>query len=380
MAASLSIAHVTPYPWEDEHEVNVFVRRVAEELAGRGHRLLIVAPSSSQELVRASRKAIHAGEAEPPGGEPQVLAVGEALPPLPGRRRAALPIDVTRTITELFEGTALDLVHVHEPFAPSVASAALRHSRALNVGTFHAPTERVLATQVARKVVQLVFGRLDARTASFAATAELLARFFPGDYRVVAPGADALHREHASGRVTIGFVEHEERAALRLFLRAVRRLDVELPWDVVVHSVRGPSSSTPLRADLQERVRWVDSEDEVLGAADIVVGASDGAMPAPALLLRAQAAGAVPVASRLARLRGRAAPRGGRTALRDPRRRHARRPDRPPAERRRPARPPARPPRRRARGARWPTSWKASTPRWPPGATRPRATRGSRRA
>ena len=55
MAASLSIAHVTPYPWEDEHEVNVFVRRVAEELAGRGHRLLIVAPSSSNELVRASR-------------------------------------------------------------------------------------------------------------------------------------------------------------------------------------------------------------------------------------------------------------------------------------------------------------------------------------
>ena len=299
MADSLSIAHVTPYPWEDEHEVNVFVRRVAEELAGRGHRLLIVAPSSSNELVRASRKAIHAGEADPPGGEPRVLAVGEALPPLPGRRRAALPIDVTRTITELFETTALDLVHVHEPFAPSVASAALRNSRALNAGTFHAPTERVLATQVARKVVQLVFGRLDARTASFAATAELLARFFPGDYRVVAPGADTLEREPAGDRVTIGFVEHEERAALRLFLRAVRRLDVELPWDVVVHSERGPSSSTPLRADLHDRVRWVDSEAEVLGAADIVVAASDGAIPAPALLLRAQAAGAVPVASRL---------------------------------------------------------------------------------
>jgi hypothetical protein len=37
----------------------------------------------------------------------------------------------------------------------------------------------------------------------------------------------------------------------------------------------------------------------VLAAADIVVAASDGAVPAPALLLRAQAAGAVPVASRL---------------------------------------------------------------------------------
>src|SRR6185312_4970764 len=207
------------------------VRRVAEELAGRGHRLLIVAPSSSQELVRSSRRAIHAGEAEPPGGEPRLLAVGEALPPLPGRRRAALPIDVTRTITELFEHTPLDLVHVHEPFAPSVASAALRHSRALNVGTFHAPTERILATQVARKVVQLVFGRLDARTATLAATADRLRRFFPGDYRIVTPGADAIPRPAAAddGRVRIAFLEQEERGALRLFLRSLRRLDPALP-------------------------------------------------------------------------------------------------------------------------------------------------------
>ena len=156
-----------------------------------------------------------------------MLAVGEALPPLPGRRRAALPIDVARTISDLFESAALDLCHVHEPFAPSVASTALRHSRALNVGTFHAPTERVVATQVARKVVQLVFGRLDARTATYAATADLLRRFFPGEYAIVAPGADPLRRARARRRraVRIAFVEQEERGALRLFLRSLRRLD-----------------------------------------------------------------------------------------------------------------------------------------------------------
>ena len=38
----------------------------------------------------------------------------------------------------------LDFVHVHEPWAPSAGSVALRHSRALNVGSFHAPAERVL--------------------------------------------------------------------------------------------------------------------------------------------------------------------------------------------------------------------------------------------
>ena len=161
----LSIAQVTPYPWEDRHDVNTFVARVSDELALRGHRVIVVAPSSSRTLVRESRRAVRNASIEPAPGEVRVLAVGEALPPLPGRRRAALPIDVARTISDLFESAALDLCHVHEPFAPSVASTALRHSRALNVGTFHAPTERVVATQVARKVVQLVFGRLDARTA-----------------------------------------------------------------------------------------------------------------------------------------------------------------------------------------------------------------------
>ena len=112
-----------------------------------------------------------------------MLAVGEALPPLPGRRRAALPIDVARTISDLFESAALDLCHVHEPFAPSVASTALRHSRALNVGTFHAPTERVVATQVARKVVQLVFGRLDARTATYRRDRRPAAPLLPGRVR-----------------------------------------------------------------------------------------------------------------------------------------------------------------------------------------------------
>jgi glycosyltransferase involved in cell wall biosynthesis len=300
-----TIAHVTPYPWESGHEVNEQVRRVGDELAARGHRVLIVAPSGSQDLVREGRRAVHAGELLSEDGSPRVLAVGEALPPLPGRARsgAAVPLDVAHTIEELFDRGGLDICHVHEPFAPSVASVALRHSRALNVGSFHAPTERVVSTQVARKVVQLVFGRLDARLASFDATRALLQRFFPGEYRIVAPGADAVERPAPQDGAppTIAFVEEEERAALRLFLRALRRLDADLDWRAVVHSARGPSSSTPLRADLRARITFDADGDEaaLLAGADVFVAASDGAAPQPGLVLRAQAAGAVPLVSRL---------------------------------------------------------------------------------
>jgi hypothetical protein len=224
-----------------------------------------------------------------------------------GRGRPAVPIDVARTIEDLLLSTRLDICHVHEPFAPSVASVALRHSRTLNVGTFHAPAERLVATQVARKLVTLVFGRLDARHAAFPATAALMARFFPAEYVLAEPGADAPAPAPAAadaGRngepVHVVFVDVEERQARRLCLRALRRLDVSVPWEATVISAQGPSSSTPMSAELRARVTFTtDGEDAALARADVIVAASGGTLPAPALVLRATAAGAVPVVSRL---------------------------------------------------------------------------------
>ena len=230
MAQPLSIAHVTPYPWEaQENDVNAYVREVAGELSRRGHHVLILAPSRSQEQVRASRRALRAardpGPAHPAhpdgvgslrpggvgsllegtdGGEPGVIAVGEVLdvPSGSSRPARALPIDVARTIEELLSAIELDIVHVHEPFAPSTANAALRHSRALNVGSFHAPTERLLSTLLGRRFVTTFFGRLDARTASFQETAQLMERHFPADYRLVAPAASAAGQTDGEGTTT----------------------------------------------------------------------------------------------------------------------------------------------------------------------------------
>src|SRR5262249_39097333 len=117
--------------------VNEFVGRLSEELAARGH-----------EIVRI-------GSAEP----------------------------VKRPLT----ARPFDIVHVHEPFAPSVSAAALRHSLALNVATFHAPQERMLSPQLARPLVEIFFGRIDARTVTSEATAELLDQYFPANYELVEP-------------------------------------------------------------------------------------------------------------------------------------------------------------------------------------------------
>jgi predicted metal-dependent phosphoesterase TrpH/glycosyltransferase involved in cell wall biosynthesis len=249
-------------------------------------------------------------------GGPPVLAVGSslAMPRGPAPRAAPVPIDLSRPLEELLGGLELDIVHVHDPFAPSAASVALRHSRSLNVGSFHEPSERILSTQVARPLVEIFFGRLDARTASCRTTSDLMERFFPGTYELVTPGADAgvegwwpqADREAgAEGDrerpVRIAFCLQEERGALRLFLRALRRLSLGLAWEAAVWRAGGEEVRVARR--LRDRVHPVGpgdtSPEELIAAADIVCVASGGPRLAPGLVRKALATGTVPVASRL---------------------------------------------------------------------------------
>ena len=203
-AEPLSIAQVTPHRRGTRNRVNEFVGRVSEELERRGH-------------------------------EVRILAAGDP-------------------VKKLLAATPFDIVHVHEPFAPSVSSAALRHSYSLNVATFHAPQERVLSTQVARPLVEIFFGRIDARTVTSAKTAELLQRYFPGSYQLVEPGAagrdwadvaaelESLYRRLAARR-------HDPDGNSEVRKRIASRALIEV--DLHMHTDHSPDCATPVDVLLQ---------------------------------------------------------------------------------------------------------------------------------
>jgi len=321
----LSIAQVTPHPWGAEHEVNEFAARVSAQLAERGHRVVIAAPSQTRVGVRESRRAI-AAAADAPGAlfdgawagtralgddGPPVLALGTGIPlPRGPRPRAAhLPLDVSRSLDSLLGGVEFDVVHVHDPFGPSASSAALRHSRSLNVGSFHEPTERILSTQVARPLVEVFLGRLDARTSSCRATEELMERFFPGAYERVDPGADhdveewwpEFPRQEGRHRRRIAFCLEEEHGALRLFLRALRRLELGGDWEAAIWV--GGATDLRIAQRLRGHVRLVSAREappeRLIAGADVLVAASGGPRPAPDLIRKALATDSIPVCSQL---------------------------------------------------------------------------------
>src|SRR5213075_328093 len=104
-AESFSIAQVSPYPWEQHHEVNVYVERLADELCRRGHRVVVIAPSSMRELIREGREMIAEVGTKPDAlfrqpGCAQLLAIGQSLP---ARRGSAVsvPVDVSRAMEQL---------------------------------------------------------------------------------------------------------------------------------------------------------------------------------------------------------------------------------------------------------------------------------------
>ena len=309
--AQLSIVQVSPHPLSSRHEVSEFVSRSAEELAGRGHRVLVAAPSDSRADVRSTRAAIRAARQRPQSifsrdGSPRVVAIaaGVPLPRGPRPRPGPVPVDASRAIEALFASVPVDIVHVQEPFAPSLSSVALRHSFSLNVGTFHDPQERVLSTQVARPLVEIFFGRLDARTTTSAATTELVERYFPGPYQLLEPGAEPVaRRDDGDGPLRILFCLEEERGALRLFLRALRRLPEGLDWRATVWTASPDETPLRIARTLRERIELVGpeagSQAELMARHDVVCAASGGPAPAAGLVRQALAAGAVPVVAQL---------------------------------------------------------------------------------
>ena len=323
--APLTIAQVTPYTWGPHEGVNELVAGVSRELSGRGHRVVVAAPGGSRRAVRSSAEAIEAAHEHEEAlfgsawagdriGDdgPPVVVIGQGIPMPrgPKPRAAPLPLDVGGSLEQLLSSFPFDLVHVHDPFAPSASSAALRHSRALNVGSFHEPTERILSTQVARPLVEIFLGRLDARTVSGAATGELMRRFFPGAYAPLPGGADAAQpfwpfaQDPGDVPLRIAYCAREERGALRILLRALRRLPLDAgPWEAAIWLGDDTSPTPRIGRELAERVRFVRAEEtgpeRLIGAADVLCLASGGPRPAPGLIHHAFASGAIPVVSQI---------------------------------------------------------------------------------
>ena len=222
----MKIALVSPYDYPYPGGVTEHVRNLAEQLGARGHEVHVIAPSSAD-----------AGGAQ---ARPYVHRVGRVVPiPTNGSvARITLPLRGYLQVKRLLAYQAFDIVHLHEPMMPALPLTVLRHSQAVNVGTFHAFGRTNIGYFYAKPVLQPFFRKLHGRIAVSGPAREFVAQHFPGDYRVIPNGIDYARfatplppiPAFEDDRLDVLFVGRlEKRKGLRYLLRAWPLIRREFP-------------------------------------------------------------------------------------------------------------------------------------------------------
>ncbi|MBI3966683.1 MAG: glycosyltransferase family 4 protein [Chloroflexi bacterium] len=174
MKLRLKIALVSPYDHAYPGGVQEHVRHLARWLTHDGDEVRIIAPSSSATTALGVYRL---------GSVVGVPANGSVA-------RVTFSWRVAQQLRQIFERERFDVVHVHEPLAPVLPLLALRHSRAVNVGTFHRGGGSDLIYRCGRIFLQGFVTRLHARLAVSPAAERFVAAHFPGRYQICPNGVD----------------------------------------------------------------------------------------------------------------------------------------------------------------------------------------------
>ncbi len=213
----MKIALVTPYDYPYPGGVTEHISALDRHFRARGNDTRIIAASSTDEDVLSDH----------------VIKVSGAVSPVTfsgSKARITLSPRVYQRVKKILKDEDFDVVHVHEPSVPMLSLAVLRHSHALNVGTFHAYRESNAVYEYARPLVRRILGRLDGRIFVSDAVREYITRYFPGEYVVIpngiecarfaGPGIKPIER-FDDGRPNILFVGRlDKRKGFRHLLRA----------------------------------------------------------------------------------------------------------------------------------------------------------------
>jgi predicted metal-dependent phosphoesterase TrpH len=295
---SLKLCLASPYALAGAHPVAEHVRGVATALAERGHRVTVLAPSSSTRALRSGRRrlrALDSGDHEALialDGEPLQVAVAPGVPLRQrGRRRGAgLPVAARANVALAVGQGGFDIVHAFEPVLPGVATSALRHSPGLTVATFHAP-DRALHYPVRGGTLERYRARIDALIATSEAAVSQANAIYPGEYTIIPEGIGAAFVPGGKDGTRIAVEWHGEG---RTVLRALVKLAAATPGVELV-LVWSRRSRRPMRpfvpTTARGRVHATSPEDAagraaVLGSADVFV-ASEGGDPSLAWEARA---------------------------------------------------------------------------------------------
>jgi phosphatidylinositol alpha-mannosyltransferase len=225
----MKIALVSPYDFAYPGGVNNHIRHLQSHFRRMGHDVKIIAPSSKPR------------ETEQDG---DVLVFGKPIPIRASGSVVRSPVSPGLVFSDpvklMLRREKFDVLHVHEPLMPTLATAVLHHaSEELVVGTFHAYRSRSWGYRLWKPIcLDKWFDKIHGRIVVSSAALEFVSKYFPAEYTIIPNGIDFLHfagdvsplPQFSDGKLNILFVGRmERRKGFKYLLGAYERVKREFP-------------------------------------------------------------------------------------------------------------------------------------------------------
>lgn len=300
----MKIGIVCPYSFDVPGGVQFHVRDLAEHFLAAGHRVSVLAPADDDEGPLP----------------PYLTSCGRAVPVRYNGSVARLtfgPVTNAR-VNRWLESGQFDVVHLHEPIAPSASVLALWAATTEPiVATFHTSTPRSRAMHAANPLLRPSMEKIRARIAVSEEARATVVKHLGRDAYVIPNGVDLAHFDRAApdprwvgteDAPTLAFLGRidEPRKGLGVLTAAMPIVQDAFPGARLI--VAGPGDVEEARRGLPERVLArteflgaVSEADKagLLSAADVYVAPHTGGESFGIVLVEAMASGAPVLASDL---------------------------------------------------------------------------------
>jgi len=296
----VKVGLVCPYTWDVPGGVQAHVRDLAEALLALGHDVSLITPADDDAPLPS-----------------YVVPAGRAVPvPYNGSvARLAFGFVSASRVRRWVRDGEFDVLHVHEPVAPSLSLLACWVASGAIVATFHTAMVRSRALHAAYPILQSALEKISARIAVSEAARKTLVEHLGGD-AVLIPNGVPVHKYAAAVPLpgwpgdggALGFLGRmdEPRKGLTVLLEAFGLLGTLRPGLRLL--IAGPGDAEEVLgrvpAPLRDRVVLLGQVSEevkarVYRSVDVFCAPNTGGESFGIVLAEAMASGAAIVASDL---------------------------------------------------------------------------------
>lgn len=296
----MKIGIVCPYAWDIPGGVSAHVNDLAVALIKLGHEVSVLAPAESDEGLPSFVVSTGAPRAVKYNGSVARLSFG--------------PVTARKVSKWIAEGD-FDVLHVHEPLAPSLSVLAIWAAKGPIVATWHSSMDRSRMILSLAKLAQTAMEKITARIAVSEAARTTLVQHVGGDAVIIPNGVDTssfidahpLAGWPGDGKsiVFLGRVD-EPRKGLEVLLKAFPLIREHFPNLQLL--VAGPGDAEEILDDVPLAHRNAihmlgkisnDEKADIFASGTIYVAPNTGGESFGIVLLEAMASGTPVVASDL---------------------------------------------------------------------------------